>query len=247
MTLTFVPAAAGGGGGFAGATEVTQIANNVELALQSAEEMAQTYELVDQTYIARLQQMRESIGEYTQMYQQTVRTLDNVRTAGNRLSVMQFNLTNLRSALNTRFREQAASNLSWEQFVNRERSRIANGNVRAVSAAEANREVIVASQASMEAYQRAAEGMEQSTGTHQATRIMGAQLTQLGGDLNQLLTLTATTNLKNADAEVERNEELERARRNREAMRLDRQRAADATRRFAEELSRRAGTAGIGQ
>lgn len=239
MPIASLPARAGGGGGFAGATEVTQIANNVELALQSAEDMAQTYEIVEQTYLARMQQMASSIGAYTVPYQKVLDAHSKVQNAQRAVHVLQGGLGGLKTMLTGRFRALAASGLTWDQYLAREQSLIQSANVRARAELESNLAVMESTQAAIDTYQAAARALEVSTGTHQATRLLGAQLAQLGGDVNKLISLTAQANASKAEEQFEKAAEREAAAAAAEKMR---QQQSEATRESRLMIERMRGT-----
>lgn len=212
-------ARAGGGSGFSGATEMTQLANNVELALQSAEEMAQTYESVEQTYLSRMQQLATSVGEYTSPYQKVLDAHRKIVDARRAVDVLKNGLDGLKSALVERFRGQAASGLTWNQYVMREKSLIQSGYARSRAELEANLAVMESTEAAIHTYQRTAQALELTTGTHQANRIMGAQLAQIGGDLNKLIALTAQANATRAEEQYEKSAERESSANERESLR----------------------------
>jgi conjugal transfer/entry exclusion protein len=218
VLFNLIPAAhAGGGGGFAGATEYTQILNNVELVQQTIQDQMRNVQLVQQTYLAQLQQMAQTIGPYTAPYQNTLSTLRSVQNTLSTLGVMQGNVSDLNNMLNTRFQEYSASNLNFNDWQTREQNRIADGDQAAQAELVSNRQVIESTQSSLDAYQQAAAAMDKTTGTHQATRVLGAQLTLLGGDLNKLITVTSQANIANANqrdldaAERERQRAAEQA------------------------------------
>lgn len=188
-------AQAGGGGGMTGgATEFTQIKNNVEMALQTVESKLQTFEQIEQTYLSRLQQLKQSIGEYTAPFQQTMATWQRVRDVQTRLGNLQYNLGNMKDMMDARYREFAASPLTFLEWQARELRYIQRNDATARAKLEANRQVIESTGDSLTALKRAAEGLDASTGTHQATRMLGPMLTTIGGDINKLITITAISN-----------------------------------------------------
>lgn len=213
LVLEALPARAGGGiGGFAGATEITQIQNNVELALQTVQEQMQSVELVQQTYLQQMQLYADSIGKYTAPFQKAYDMYQKVKGYQDKLAGLQGNLGNLQGALQNRFTQFSASNLSWDGWMKREGQLIQDGNQRAIAQVQSNQEVLASTKESMEAYQKAAAGMDKTTGTHQATRMLGSQLTLLGGDLNKLIAITAQANAVKAMEIQERAAEREAGR-----------------------------------
>lgn len=191
---------AGGGGMTGGATEITQIMNNIELALQTTESQSQTMEMVEQTYLGRLQQMKQSIGEYNAPFQKTMTTYQKVQDLQYKLNSMRYSLENMKGMLDGRYQQYSASNLNWNDWTAREARAIQHGDQRARMEIEANRRILESSQDSLNALQKSAEGLDASTGTHQAVRMLGPLLTTIGGDINKLVTATTLSNYAAADA-----------------------------------------------
>lgn len=214
---------AGSVGGTGGATEITQLINKAQLISQSARQELQLVQQIEQTYLGRLQQLKLDLGEHTSTYQSLLKTYQNVADVSNKLTHFQGSLGRLNGALEDRYRQFSASSLSMGDWVARERSMISQGDERARAQIISNREVFESTKTSMEAYQRAAERMQGTQGTHQATQLLGAQLAMLGGDLNRLISIAA---LENANRAAERQEEkavrergLNEAERSRQAQR----------------------------
>ncbi|MDP2196339.1 MAG: hypothetical protein Q8J72_10200 [Rhodocyclaceae bacterium] len=195
---------AGSVGGTGGATEITQLINKAQLVSQSARQELQLIQQIEQTYLQKLQQLKLDLGEHTSTYQNLLKTYQNVADVSNKLAHFQGSLGRVNGVLEDRYRQFSASSLSMGDWMARERSMISQGDERARAQIIANREVFESTKTSMEAYQRAAERMQSSTGTHQATQLLGAQLSMLGGDLNRLISITA---LENANRAAERQEE----------------------------------------
>ena len=196
--------AGGRAAGPVGATEITQLINKAQLVSQSARQELQLIQQVEQTFLQKLQQLKLDLGEHTSTYQSMLSTYRNVAEVSARLTHFQGSLGRLNGALEDRYRQFSASSLSMGDWVARERSMIQGGDERARAAIIANREVFESTKTSMEAYQRAAKRMQDTQGTHQATQLLGAQLSMLGGDLNKLISLTA---LENANRAAERQDE----------------------------------------
>jgi P-type conjugative transfer protein TrbJ len=206
------PAHAGGGGGLTGgATEVTQIANNVELAMINVEEVTQTIQdelrniqLIEQTYLGRLQQLKESIGQYTAPFQKAYATYKKVVETKNKLLGVAHSIENFDEVLKSRYREFAATTLDWKSYLDREQRLIQGGDLRAREKLKANIAVLEDAQESIETYQNTAKQMESTVGVHGATQILGAQLAMVGQDINKLIAITAQANASKAAQEQER-------------------------------------------
>ncbi len=232
LTAASLPARAGSVAGFGGASEITQIMNNAELAVQSMQSELQSVELVEHTYLQRLQQLKSTIGPYTAPFQKTLDSYQKVKAMHDNLSMLKGKTENLQGVLQNRFKEFAASNLTWDQWMAREQKLIREGNEIAITKIQTNQAALTGVKTSMEAYQKAANAMEATTGTHQATRMLGAQLTLLGGDVNRLITITAEANKAQALDAQEKIIDRERSRSEVDRIRglqnaLDKQRRAE--------------------
>lgn len=202
--LSASAAHAGGGGMGGGATEVTQMMNNTELAMQTMESTRQTVEMIEHTYLQRLQQMKQSIGEYTAPFQDTYETYAKIMDLNSKLGIMQGDVNNLQGILDNRYRQFSASSLSWDGWKQREALAIQAGDQRARAELESNRRALENVNSSMGAYQKAAAGMEGTQGVHQAVRQLAPMLTMLGGDVNKLITITAQANAARAEEQFEK-------------------------------------------
>ncbi len=207
----FNRAHAGSVAGFGGATEITQLANNAELVSQNVQSQIQSAQLVEQTYLQQLQQLKSSIGVYTLPYQTTQATYQKVEQYQSQLLNLQSSVGDLSGALESRYREMAASNLDWQDWLAREKSLIQSGDGRARAEIQSNQAVLESTQSAIDAYQKTAAGMNDSAGVHQATQILGAQLTLMGGDINKLIALTAQTNTAKALDQQDKAAERQRA------------------------------------
>lgn len=195
---------AGSVAGTGGATEITQLINKAQLVSQSARQELQLIEQIEQTYLSRLQQLKTDTGEHTAPYQKTLSTYGQVRDTASKLSIMQGSLGSLNGALEDRYRQFSASNLSQNDWMARERALINQGDERARAQIISNRNVFESIKTSMDSYQKSAAALNATTGTHAATQLLGAQMSMLGGDLNKLIAITA---LENQNRAVEKQDE----------------------------------------
>lgn len=200
---------AGSVGGTGGATELTQISNNVELALQSIENQFQTIQQIETKFLTKLENLKESVSKYTAPFERAFDTYNKIKDTQRKLVIFKNKLEDTKTALDNRMKNFSVSNLDWGSYTKREKKLIQEGNKMAVAKIEANREVLEQTQTAMKAYQESAAALEQSTGTHQATRILGAQLTMIGGDLNKLISITAQSNFITGVQMADKNDEKE--------------------------------------
>lgn len=211
LGLALPKAHAGGGGLTGGATEFTQIANNVELAMINVEEVTQTIQdelrniqLIEQTYIARLQQLKESIGQYAAPFQKAYATYKKVVDTKNKLLGVAHSISNLDETLKSRYRDLAASTLDWKGYLEREQTLIQSGDQRAREKLKSNVEVLEGAKESIEAYQESAIQIESTVGVRGATQVLGAQLAMVGQDINKLIAITAQAHIAEAAKEQEK-------------------------------------------
>lgn len=226
-----------GGGGLSGmATEVTQLANNVELALQSMQAEMQTLEMIEQTYLQRLQQFSRTIEPYAAPFRRAMDAYNAVRNAQRTLTILQGRTEGLQQSLEYRARQFGASNLSWNDWMTRERNLIAEGNQNAQSLIIANNDVVRSVQEAMDSHSQAIENLNSTTGIHDTNRIIGSSINTMGQTMAQLLSVTTQGQTlalqRQADNEGRRTEELNRYEQTRATAR---QHERD-TRDFAERL-----------
>lgn len=232
-----LPAKAGGGS-FAGATEATQLLNNAELASINIEAMQQTVqdelrnvELVEQTYLQRLQQLEQQVGRYSLPFQRALDGYESTVNTHRKLLGLSSSVDNIGVALLDRFREYSASSLSWAQWLKREQQLIASGDEGARAKMQSNHEALVSARDSIEAYQHAAQQMQQTTGVHGSTQVMGATLALLGQDLNKLIAITAQAN--SISGQQQQDEAIDRHRKKQTLNSLEQSEQAERQRRQA--------------
>lgn len=191
IALSPAPALAGGGGLSGMSTEITQLANNVELGLQSMQAEMQTLEMIEQTYLAQLQRLQADLGQFSAPFQRGMDVYNTVRTAQRTLSIFRGRVEDLQGMLEHRSRQLGASNLGWNDWLQREGNLIREGDERARAQVTANAQVLAGVDDSMQAYSQAAEALRGTVGTHQATQLVGVSVGILGRDVASLLAVTA--------------------------------------------------------
>lgn len=202
--LASAPARAGGiGGDFA--TEMTQIANNIELAIQTMEEQTQSIQLIEQTYLSRLQQLQMTVGQYTAPFQRAMNAYNAIRNVQQTLSILQGRAEGLATALQYRSQQFGASNLTWSQWVSRERTLIQEGDQDARALIINNDQILQGVQDSMRMHQQAVEEYNSTPGVHAAQRLTGVSVNVMGQDVARLLSVTTEGRMI---AEQKRTEEL---------------------------------------
>lgn len=228
--------AGGSVAGTGGSTEITQLINKAQLISQSTRQEQLLLQEIEQTYLSRLQQLGMSTGEYTTSYQNTLSTYNQVRDTNSKLSIMQGSLGSLNGALEDRYRQFSASNLSQNDWMARERALINQGDERARAQIISNRNVFESTKTSMDGYQKSAAALNATTGTHAATQLLGAQMSMLGGDLNKLIAITAMENATRNDEKALQFSKDRREQKIREAREMDYQKSDQQSRAFLDRL-----------
>ena len=201
--IAYNTGAISGGAASGGATEVTQILNNVELAAATIEQQYQTIEAIFQSRLAELENLAARYGQYSSQFQRAQQAYQRFADFTSTVRDLQYNAENVESMLNHRFQQFAASDLNWNSWVQRERDAIESGDERARGLIKANRDVMSGMQQSIDAYRAAQESMSSSLGMNQAIGVLNAQVNTLGSDMTKLL---MTTNLELDTRMMERQE-----------------------------------------
>ena len=176
-----------GGGMSGGATEVTQILNNTQLALQSVKQEMQ-YALQLQQYMVELQQLMPgemvAFGEFMLDAHQTITAAQQVYSAGARL---YGSLEDLQSVTDNRFKSFAASGLTWEDYLEREGQLVQHQRDRVGILNQHEAHVARTVARNHENFQRLAEEIPRTQGSHEAIQLLNGQMAMLNGTLNEAL------------------------------------------------------------
>lgn len=176
------------------ATEVTQMMNNFELAAELAKKVETVSQLV-RTYATQYAQLQEqitagmSIGGVTLSdVMQIQRDLNNYQNALKSLGMDLGNMTNI---YDTRLSEAKILNLTFGQYLERERGRILQGNRSAK--ARVTREIQIMDQvkADLVLARRYGDQIQSTVGVHQAMGLMNQQGNLMLQQLNKLVMLQA--------------------------------------------------------
>ncbi len=176
-----------GGGMSGGATEVTQILNNTQLALQSVKQEMQ-YALQMQQYVAELQQLMPgeliAFGEFMLDAQETITAARQVYNAGARL---YGSLEELQSVSENRFKQFASSGLTWEDYLAREGQIVQHQRDRVGILNQHEAHVARTVARNHENFQRVANEIPRTQGSHEALQLLNGQVAMLNGTLNEAL------------------------------------------------------------
>lgn len=203
IAITGTTTVMAGGGLSGGATEVTQILNNTQLALQSVKQEMQ-YALQMQQYVAELQQLMPgeliAFGEFVLDAQETITAAQQVYNAGSRL---YGSLEELQLLSDNRFKQFAASGLTWEDYLQREAALTARSGERTgvLNAHEAH--VARTVQRNHENFQRVANEIPRTQGSHEALQVLNGQMAMLNGTMNEALHFQLAQSQRQSDMDVD--------------------------------------------
>ncbi len=190
--LLFTPVLCSAGGGMSGgATEVTQILNNVQLAMQSVKQELQYATQLEQYYTDLLQQMPAELTGALDTVRQVngvIQKASQVYSTGQRL---YGSLEQMKSLAEGRFREFGASGLTWEDYVNR--SARMSDHFRQTGSVMTDHEIHVMKsvQDNYEQMREYSSQIPRTEGSHQALQIMNGQMAMLNGSINEMLSFNA--------------------------------------------------------
>ncbi|NMG04111.1 hypothetical protein [Azoarcus taiwanensis] len=185
--LTAPAPAIAGGGMSGGATEVTQILNNIQLMLQVVKQEME-YALQMEQYMVELQQLMPgemiAFGEFMLDAQQTISSARQVYNAGSRL---YGSLEDLQAISENRFKQFASSGLTWEDYLAREGQIVQHQRDRVGILTLHEAHVAKAVQRNHENFARFAQEIPRTQGSHEALQVLNGQVAMLNGTLNEAL------------------------------------------------------------
>jgi len=196
------------------ATEATQMMNNFQLAAELAKKVETVSQLV-RTYATQYAQLQEqitagmSIGGVTLADVMAIqRDLTNYQNALKSLGTDLGNMTNI---YDTRLSEAKILNLTFGQYLERERKRILQGNQTAK--ARVTREIQIMDQvkADLVLARRYGDQIQSTVGVHQAMGLMNQQGNLMLQQLNKLVMLQAEAQGSDKANEMAEKQEQEAA------------------------------------
>lgn len=207
-------AVAGGGGGLTGgSTEVTQLLNNTELAIQTARQQAQYALQLEQKYRELLQlapaQLQHLPGSIEEL-REAASGYKKLRAAAENL---HGSLQGLQSISMSRYHEFSATGLTWRDYIEREkrRSELLHGTTQVLR--EHETEAFRRVDKNYAEIQAAAADIKTSDGIHASTMQLNAQMNQLLRQMNQIYELQAQRSLAATTLDADAAAQRERGRR----------------------------------
>lgn len=177
-----------------GATEITQILNNVELAAGVAKQ-AQTVSQLAASYVVQYNQLREqllagakignlSISDVTRMKSD----MENYQRA---LQGLGADLGSFQNTINVRSTEARLQNLSLQDYIARESQRVQQGNDHAK--ARVQREIAQAEQIKQDItlVRTLGDRIQHTEGVHGSTQLLNSQMNLMLQQMTRLVSLTS--------------------------------------------------------
>lgn len=190
-----------GGGGFAGATEVTQLLNNVQLVMEYGESMKHTYELTVQSY-QQAQQLWHDIQNLEKIGKNIIDgQLNNIKKEWNALTHINKLGTNLHGGLEkmltdltARQIEAAKSGLTMEKYVANQQRLLENNNKTAELRIENEKRMIEGIKSDYEQVNEWAAQIPNNVGIQQSLGLMNNQTNKIVQQLARVSELLVQQN-----------------------------------------------------
>ncbi|MCP5268393.1 MAG: hypothetical protein H6943_05040 [Zoogloeaceae bacterium] len=165
--------------GNGGATEVTQILNNAELAMQTMQDEIRNMTQIKQLAYETLQQLPLDVAEYKDMFAEASNHYREVSDAVTAAHKLYGSVNNFKEVLTHRMHLFSASNLSWKDYLQREMdyAQYRGEQTSFLTGAE-----LQAAGAIEQAFKELAihqQKIGRTSGTHAAVSVMSAQLQTL--------------------------------------------------------------------
>ncbi|PZO21588.1 MAG: hypothetical protein DCF26_01315 [Burkholderiales bacterium] len=183
ILVTIVPAAhAGAVAG--GASEWTQIMNNVQL-VSSGMDAAQTAKTTIDKYILQYKQYENELSnlqkfsQLPQNIQHGVRSLEDLRAYKSRLDRLHGSLAEQQRVFEKRFTEARLTGGTWEDYVEMVNKDASNKNQRAISRLEYEQSVMNQVESDYAAARALEPKIQESVGAQQSLQLMNTQMNRL--------------------------------------------------------------------
>lgn len=174
------------GGKIAGATEATQLLNNVELGAQVSEATATTNKLIEQ-YRTQLEQfniqklMQKQIDGIipASALNASIAELAKIKQARDALTGLRGSLAKIEGSMNARFQEASLQGISWERYVEQEGERLSQKNQRAILRMKEEKAVMDEIAEDHRLVQDYASRIKSTEGVNQSVSLLNTQMNRL--------------------------------------------------------------------
>lgn len=178
---TAVPSAIGGSvAGNGGATEVTQILNNAELAMQTIQDEVRNLTMMKQLVVDQMQQI--PLGEeFAEMFAEAKQTYKDVSGALTATQRLYGTVSSAKDLAMFRMQQFSASGLDWKDYLKRETDLARWRGEQTTFLAQNEQMAMAAVQQAFAQVEEFQSRIGRTSGTHQAVGLMNSQMQTLIG------------------------------------------------------------------
>lgn len=187
LTLCIVPEqSAYAGAATGGATEVTQLLNNAQLAMQSVKQEME-YALQMEQYYTQLKQLAPSeLVGFMQTANELNQSIADLQVFSSRAADAFGALQNIKTLADQRLYEYRTSGLEWDAYLNRERSERQKSHDQLQVLRDHEIHAIKRAERTWNDLAQHAEDAQATEGTHAAMQVMNGQMNALIAMLNEI-------------------------------------------------------------
>ncbi|MBC5767628.1 hypothetical protein [Ramlibacter albus] len=225
VLCTVAAAPAHAGGGFAGATEPTQLMNNVELvkvaldSAKSASTLVQKYMLQIQQYQAQLQNLKQLSNLPTGLPSDLTAAYNTLSSYRNAITTLEGSLGNQVQAIETRLTEARLSGMSWSQYVSTVSNDATRRQKRAVERLKYEEDLLKQVQSDYEFARQLQPTINTTEGVQQSMALLNSQMNRVVTQNAKLLEVLSQTVGDRAERDAAKAADDQQSAAQREAMR----------------------------
>ncbi len=238
LVLSMTYGAASAGGAVAGATEITQILNNLELVqvamdgATTAQKTAQQYITQVQQYQTQLQNIRGLSGLPAGMGGDAVKAVNDMMRFKQALGNLTGSLSQQSSIMEKRMAEARVGGKGWNGYVQQVAADAATGNKRAIERLKYEESVLEQVQSDYQFARNLQDQIPATVGQHQSLQLLNAQMNRVVTQNAKMLEVMSGTISKQAQDEQKEAEAKARALADQELMRQRHQNIEQRQRAF---------------
>lgn len=209
-TLLCTFGAQAGGGGFGGATEVTQLLNNAELlkvasdGAITAAKTVQQYVLQIQQYQTQLQNIQRLAGLPAGLITDAVKAYQSLMAYKNALTTLQGSLSQQRSVIDMRLTEARLSGMSWPKYLDSVQADVNMHRGRAIERLRYEQGVLQQVQADYDFARNLQSSIPSTVGVHQSVQMLNTQMNRVVTQNAKLLEVVSMTLNKAAEQDSQK-------------------------------------------
>jgi conjugal transfer/entry exclusion protein len=199
-----------GGGGFAGATEVTQLLNNGELlkvasdGAVTAAKTVQQYMLQIQQYQTQLQNIQQLAGLPAGLGTDAVKAYQSLNAYKNALTTLQGSVSQQRSVIDMRLTEARLSGMSWPTYLDSVQSDVNLHRGRAIERLQYEQTVLQQVQSDYDFARNLQSSIPTTVGVHQSVQMLNTQMNRVVTQNAKLLEVVSMTLNKAAEQDSQK-------------------------------------------